>query len=265
MKTIILAAGCGTRLGYYTVDKPKCMVEVKGKAIIDRQIEVLRKGGIKESEIVVVAGYRHEILKLHFVGTGIKVVTNLKFEDTNMVYSLSCAMESLSDEEKIIISYGDIIYNQEVLSMLLNSDEDISVCIDDTWKEYWEQRSADPLSDAETLRIGKEDNIVEVGQIPESLDEIQGQYIGLMQFKGDGIRRLTDILRIAEKGTENERFLWRTKRNFSSMYMTDLLQGLIDCGNKVMATHVRRGWFEFDCPRDIEVAEVFLEGKNETW
>ena len=58
MKVIILAAGRGTRLGHHTKEIPKGLVDVNGKSIIERQIELFKKNGI--TEIVIVRGYKKE-------------------------------------------------------------------------------------------------------------------------------------------------------------------------------------------------------------
>ena len=55
MKAIILAAGMGTRLGKYTQDLPKGMLNVMGKSLIERQVETLRKSGL--NNIIIVKGY----------------------------------------------------------------------------------------------------------------------------------------------------------------------------------------------------------------
>ena len=46
MKVIILAAGQGKRLGSYTTDRPKAMVDINGKSIIERQLELFKKTSI---------------------------------------------------------------------------------------------------------------------------------------------------------------------------------------------------------------------------
>lgn len=61
MKVIILAAGQGTRLRPLTDDRPKCMVEVNGRSIIDRQLNVMRACGIKDEDITIVCGYCNNI------------------------------------------------------------------------------------------------------------------------------------------------------------------------------------------------------------
>ena len=61
MQAIILAAGMGKRLGRYTKDATKCMVEVNGKALIEYAIEALVKA--KVSRTVLVVGYKADVLK----------------------------------------------------------------------------------------------------------------------------------------------------------------------------------------------------------
>ena len=51
MKVIILAAGQGTRLRPLTDGRPKCMVEVNGRSIIERQLDIMYSCGVKEEEI----------------------------------------------------------------------------------------------------------------------------------------------------------------------------------------------------------------------
>ena len=83
MKAIILAAGQGTRLRPLTDDKPKCMVEFQGKPIIDHIIENFILCGI--DDIVVVNGYKGNILEQHLENQNIKFIQNEKYDSTNMV------------------------------------------------------------------------------------------------------------------------------------------------------------------------------------
>ena len=82
MKAIILAAGQGTRLRPLTDNKPKCMVELLGKPLIQHQLETLRRNGI--DEIHIATGYMQE--KIDFERTTKHF--NPKYESTNMVYTL---------------------------------------------------------------------------------------------------------------------------------------------------------------------------------
>lgn len=258
MKVIILAAGQGTRLRPLTDDRPKCMVEVNGKSIIERQLETMRICGIKDDDITIIAGYRSDVLKEKFRNSAIHILVNEAYETTNMVYSLMCARKFMSQESDILISYGDIIYNAEVFKKILSSEEESSVIVDDGWYEYWSARCENPLDDAETLMFDELDYLTEIGQKTNDLGKVQSQYIGLMRFKGVGLESLLDLSAEAERRSKECKKLWRTDRPYQKMYMTDLLQGLIDEGNKLKVVHIQRGWFEIDDRDDLKVVESQL-------
>ena len=63
MKVIILAAGIGNRLGAYSNDKPKSLLEFKGKSLLKRHIEILSKQRV--DEIIIITGYKSKIVTSH--------------------------------------------------------------------------------------------------------------------------------------------------------------------------------------------------------
>ena len=258
MKVIILAAGQGTRLRPLTDDRPKCMVEVNGKSMIERQLDVMRGCGIKDEDITIVAGYRSDVLINKFLNTDIRVIKNEQFETTNMVCSLMCAGNQMKAEEDIIVSYGDIIYDETVFHSILSAQDTMSVIVDG-WYEYWSERCENPLDDAETLMYDDDHYLTEIGQKTTELDKVQSQYIGLMRFRGDGWKAVLQLSAEAERRSAQGEALWRTDRTYAKMYMTDLLQGLIDEGQKLRAVHIHRGWFEIDDCDDLKVVEKKLK------
>jgi choline kinase len=247
MRMIILAAGQGTRLRPLTDDRPKCLVPLAGKPLLEWQIETAHAAGIKD--ITVICGYRADQLAKYPV----TLVPNPDFETTNMVRSLFCARDHFSDG--FLMSYGDIVYSAAVLRTLLDAREDIGVAVDQGWRAYWEERSEDPLKDAETLRIRPDGSLAEIGQRPKSLDEIQAQYIGLVNFGTKGITSLTGTYDGLEKSEGNP---FGGPRTLDQLYMTDLLQGLIGQGERLGAVIINRGWAEVDNPRDLAVAEQYV-------
>jgi choline kinase len=258
MKIIILAAGQGTRLRPLTDQMPKCMVEAAGQSIIKRQLAVMARCGVLEKDIVIVCGYRKEALRSHLADRGVQFVFNESYETTNMVCSLMCAEAEM--KEDIVISYGDIIYEEEVLQKILNAPFPISVAVDDDWYGYWSARGENPLLDAETLKLDPEGNIIEIGQKPSSVAEIESQYIGLMRFRGEGLAAMIRLANEAKRRSSAGEALWRTERTYPKMYMTDLLQGLADTGEKLRAVRISRGWFEIDNLNDLRIAEQALGG-----
>ena len=114
MKAIILAAGRGTRMKELTDDRPKCLVKLRGRALLDLQLEALREAGIEK--IAVVTGYRREML----ASRGLTEFYNSRWAETNMVSSLACAEDWLK-LEPCIVSYSDIFYDSYAVKSLMKS------------------------------------------------------------------------------------------------------------------------------------------------
>ena len=115
MKAIIIAAGQGNRLTPMTNDRPKCLLEVGGKTILQWQLELLNMCGVKN--IVLVRGYKREMLNF----PSIEYYDNLDYENNNILKSLFYAKDEMSKE--FIFSYSDILYEKAVLEKLLNIDD----------------------------------------------------------------------------------------------------------------------------------------------
>ena len=238
-KVILLVAGEGKRLRPYTLDRPKCMVEIDGISLIDRQLSVLKAEGL--DNIVMVGGYKSEMLKRESV----KLKLNPRYYETNMVWTMFCAEEEL--EGGVIVSYGDIVYSTGILQALLKSKADIAVTIDKEWESYWEERNENPLNDAETLKLRDDGTISAIGQKPKSLSEIEGQYMGLMKFSAEGIKQIKQIFNTAVK---TGGLLGNPVEN---SYMTDLLQAVIDTDSLVTAVPVHGEWVEVDNANDMNL------------
>lgn len=262
MKAIILAAGQGTRLRPFTDDRPKCMVAVNGKSILERQLDVMHACGIHNEDIMIVTGYRGDVIQQEFRGAGIHILVNRDYEHTNMVCSLMCAESILKEQKDVLISYGDIIYSEEVLQKILDSEQEASVVVDDGWFGYWSKRCENPLDDAETLLLDEHGYLTEIGQKTKELARVQSQYIGLLRFQGAGLTALLRTVSEAQRRTDCGEGLWRTPRTYQQMYMTDLLQGMIDEGALLKAVHIDRGWYEIDDCDDLKLVERSLAGQS---
>lgn len=249
MKAIILAAGRGSRLREHTDERPKCLTELGGRALIEWQMAALRAAGVEE--ITLVTGYRHEMLEF----PGIGKVINPRWAETNMVESLFCAEGAFGDD--LIVSYSDILYEPRHLRALLDSPHDISVTVDRAWREYWEFRFDDPLSDAESLRLDVDGCITDIGNPVEDIETIEAQYMGLMRFRGAGL----DALRAGRRSMIETDRPWKVRRNVDNAYMTDLLMEMILRGERLHAVEVSGGWLEIDTRDEYQrLAAMFADG-----
>lgn len=245
-RTVILAAGEGTRLRPLTDHLPKTLVPLGGMPLLTRQMSVLRSSGITDISIVV--GYCAEALE----SCGARLFRNPRYATTNMVASLHSAKPLFDGADDVVVAYGDIVYEPRVLARLLATDAPIAVVVDLGWQRLWELRMDDPLIDAETMKLDAAGHIVELGRKPRSLADIQGQYIGL--FK---VRRAfaPEFFTRYERLPDDALFEGRPR---DKMYMTSYLQHHIDHGVPVLAATVTNGWVEVDSVQDLDRYERAL-------
>jgi len=244
MKAIILAAGEGKRLRPLTNNKPKCMVELFNKSLLEHQINIFNGCGI--NEISIVTGYKGEVIDFD----NIEYFKNPNFKITNMVETLFCAEPNLKNN--VIVSYGDIIFEKKVLEKLIKSEYDISLIVDLNWKKYWNERFENPLDDAESLVQDSDGFIRDIGQKTSNFKNIQGQYIGLMKFQNEGVNFLKNFYKKAKLDSVEKNVL-NPNLPFSQSYMTDLLQGMIHSGCDIMGISISGGWLELDSIDDYQL------------
>jgi len=237
MKVVILAAGEGKRLRPLTLDRPKCLVEIDHKALLDYQLDVIRSAGI--GDVVVVKGHLENLLKR----PDIRFYLNERYEETNMVWTLFCARQEL--QGTVVVSYGDIAYPLGILKTLMKFPRDICVVVDRAWETYWKERFSNPLDDAETLKMDSRGRIVEIGQRPERQEDIQGQYIGLMKFSVEGLAILKHVFDASLRSGD------LCGKPPEKAYMTDMLQAVIDGGYDVWPVFAEGGWVEIDTMHDL--------------
>ena len=123
MQAIILAAGMGKRLGEYTKNNTKCMVEVNGVKLIDRVINQLAK--LHLNRLVLVVGYEGQKLK-DYIGHRYDDILNIEFVDnpvydkTNNIYSLALAKKQLCEDDTLLLE-SDLIFDDSMLQMLVDN------------------------------------------------------------------------------------------------------------------------------------------------
>jgi choline kinase len=239
-RAVFLAAGQGTRLRPLTNDKPKCLVELAGKSLLSRQIEVLDAAGI--TDIQIATSYREDQIR----SLGYSTAYNPDYEHTNMVESLFSARPFLERCGDLTIAYGDIVYRPENLAALLACEDEIALMIDLQRPSLWSLRLDNPLDDAGTLVMDSRGFVTELGKKPKDYENIQGQYTGLIKIRGD---RVTHFIAFFD-ALDREQFY--NGKYFDNMYVTSFLQPLIDAGWNARAVTVQIGWLEIDSVDDLQ-------------
>lgn len=123
MKAVILSAGEGTRMRPLTITKPKTMLPVAGKPIIQYTIEALRECGIKD--ILLIVGYKEEMVKNYFKD-GKEFGVNISYETQSNLEGTANAIGYASDfiDDSIIALNGDIILDVSILSEIIEDYEE---------------------------------------------------------------------------------------------------------------------------------------------
>ncbi|MFO0615087.1 MAG: isocitrate lyase/phosphoenolpyruvate mutase family protein [Polyangiaceae bacterium] len=256
---VILGAGQSQGLLPLTEKLPKPMLDIKGKTILERQIEVLNACGIKD--VAVVRGYKKEAFNV----SNVRYYDNDAFATTNEVESLFAAKKELGGS--FLFLYGDILFERGHLEKLLKSPADISVLVDRAWK--------DAQKDAPTTGRGAPDLVKlddpqesgyrfvgaeaphKVGQIGRNIPpgEAHGEFIGMAMFTAKGARALTDVYGqlVEQKGKVHE------AASLKEASFTDLVQEVIRRGTDVQAIDVYKGWLEVDSFEDYKRAWALIK------
>lgn len=136
MQAIILAAGMGKRLGEYTHDNTKCMLEVNGVRLIDRALAALKE--VEVTKVVLVVGYKGQNVKDYvgneYQGIPIEFVENPIFDKTNNIYSLYLAKDYMTAEDTLLLE-SDIIFSPSVIKKLVD-DKRPNIALVDKYESW---------------------------------------------------------------------------------------------------------------------------------
>lgn len=191
MKAIILNAGKGGRLAPLTDSRPKCLIEVGAKTLLDHQLTALRSVGVRE--IVLVLGYRREQIIEHLAGyadLAFTFIENPDFAVTNTAYSLWLARHEMTDD--FVYLNGDVLFHPEVMRRLAGATAANALAV---------ERKA--CGDEEVKAVIDGNRITAIGK--HLSPEISfGEFIGLARFS----KTMAPLFRrTLEQVIEHERLL----------------------------------------------------------
>jgi phosphoenolpyruvate phosphomutase len=255
---VILAAGQSQGLLPLTEELPKPMLDIKGKTILERQIDVLNACGIKD--VAVVRGYKKDAIKL----PNARFYDNDEFATTNEAFSLFRAAKELKGP--FLFLYGDILFERSHLEKLLKSPADVSIVVDRAYGETGRPESNRGTPDLVVLKDAQESGYRFLGaEAPHQVAKVgrtiepsaaNGEFVGMAMFSAKGARTLTDCY---QQLSETQKGNFHEADSLRHASFTDLVQELIDRGNEVRAIDVYKGWLEIDTFEDYRRAWALIK------
>jgi len=244
MKVIIIAAGSATRLGKLTEGKPKGLLEINGKSIIQRQIELFKKYNI--NDIIIITGPHKE-----FDISNVTYVEDTNYENHDVLGSLMAASNFLNGE--VLTCYSDVLFNEEILKQILNFNGEIGIPIDLDWEKNYVDRIQHPRSEADNV-ILKDTTILKIKKNISvcNSNEMIGEFLGSIIFSENGSKIFVEKYNELEK-THHGNF--HNAISLSKAYLTDMIQELINNNVKIEPILIDGKWIEIDTPEDLIKAQ----------
>ena len=242
-KAVILAAGRGSRMRELTRDIPKPMVQVCGKPILSYIVDGFRGAGV--GKILVVVGYRKEVVRAHFqdgsgFGVEITYAEQLAQDGTGKVVELA---KPFCGSEPFILSYGDILVDPSCYIPLTQpGDAELMLTV----------RHTDDVSKGGAVYLN---NAFEVVDIREKQSPVQASTCwynaGIYTFKATVFAYLARL----QKSPRGE------------YELTDAIRAIAQDGKKVKAVEIKGYWADVRDPEALaEINEkpprVHAEGEK---
>ena len=236
MILLIIAAGKGTRLGSLSASKPKCMVKINNKTILDHSIPAFKYF----KKVLMVVGYKKNIIINKI--KNIRYVENKNFQNSNMVESIFKARKHINDN--LIIMYSDIIFDVKIIKDILKLKKNI-MPINSNWLNLWKLRmnTNKIYQDAENISVSRGE-IIEIGtKIKHKLPKYQ--FMGILKIlKNDYCK----LFKFYKKLKNN-------KIDFTNFLNLAIKNKII----KIKALQTKKFWFEIDTKRDCVVTSKLLK------
>lgn len=233
MKTVILAAGAGSRLKPLTDHVPKCLLKVGVKSILEMTIENLL--ATNNSEIIIVTGYLEnkirEFIRERFRHLQITYIYNELYASTNNIYSLWLAKDEVLGDDMMMLD-SDIVFDERIISKLQNSGYKNCLALK-RHEVHDEEIKVKTDAHGCVIEIGKEVNV--------SLAE--GESIGIEIF---GIEALTELYFILDRKVVTEKEV--------NQFYEAAFQELSD-NNLFIVDTTEYFCMEIDTEEDLKIAE----------
>lgn len=240
MKAIILSAGQGKRLAPHTATRPKCLLPLSGRTLLEWQLRALQLNGVTET--VVVTGFatetvEAEIAGLDLPGMRVRTLFNPFFAVADNIGSCWMAVPEMTGD--FLLINGDTLFEPGIPARVMaQASMPVTITID---------RKGDYDSDDMKVRV-ENGRLLDVGKtLP--LEIVTGESIGMLMFRGNGGALFAEMLRSTLRESDG------TKRWYLSV-----IDRLAKTGVVGAASIEGRQWGEVDFPQDIDSATALTAG-----
>jgi len=242
MKVIIIAAGYGSRLGIQTKELPKALVDINGKSILERQSELLQAFGVKE--IIVVTGPNKD----KFTNQNLLYIEDRLYHEHEQLGSLMEAHAHFDDE--LLVLFSDVLFDQKVLSKVIDSQCDIGIAVDLDWKKGYDGRTQHPIEQAD-LALVENNSVINIQKNLDSSNNSTGEFIGILKLSQLGAKRFLDHFSNLKSSHQGK---FQNADSLDKAYLTDILQDFIEKGEIITPIYIDGNWCEIDTQQDLDHA-----------
>lgn len=234
-KAIILAAGRGTRMEGLTQDRPKPMIPLRGKPMLEHILDRLREAGFTQA--LLVTGYKAEMIEEHFRGYPMRVAYRRQ-QIVDGTARAALLGRDFAGADPFLLTYGDILtesadYRAMAAKMTPETEAVLSAkWVDDPW-----QGAAIYADDS-----GRVSRIIEKPPIGTSTTHWNSA--GAYCFRPSAFVEMERVPRSPRGEYE----------------ITSAVEQLIERGLRVLVHGLEGAWRDVGRPGDIAVAEDLLGG-----
>lgn len=230
-------------------DKPLCMLDIGGRTLLERQMDLLASASV--GEVFVVGGHLHDRIQAQ----GAQVLYNPDYKNCQCAGSILFAREKLKDN--VLIVYSDILFDRRILDQLLQSPHPITLVIDRAYQSLPPRKKALDLVRAESFQ-GNGGRRLDLGVFKPVRDigkniragEPTHEFIGMALLRPEGIRQLGKAWDEALSQFANRPFYEAPSARLADF--TDLIKFLLERGFPVHGMEIEQGWSEIHSREDYD-------------